>query len=80
MKRVLLLVALLGFAVGAQAGDPNVSGMGCCKGEPASAQASCCAKGKGAQAKAAQGRKAGPQDSVARKSLQSPKALSLACR
>jgi hypothetical protein len=80
MKRFFFLVVLIGFGVGAQAGDPNACSMGCCKGEAASAQAPCCAKGKAVQAKAARGNKARPQDSAVKKPLQSPKAVSLACK
>jgi hypothetical protein len=70
----------MALGVAAQAGDPNACSMGCCQSQAASAQVSCCHKGKGAQAKAARGNKAGSQDTAARKALQSPKAMSLACR
>ena len=80
MKRVLFLIALTAFGVAAQAGDPNACSMGCCQGEAARAQAACCAKGKGEQARAARGKKARSQDTAVRKPLQSPKAMSLACK
>jgi len=80
MKRLLFLVALMGFGVAAQAGDPNACSMGCCQSQAASAPVSCCQKGKGAQAKAARGNKARSQDTALKKSLQSPKAMSLACK
>ena len=80
MKRLLFLVALMAFGVAAQAGDPNACSMGCCQSHAANAQASCCAKGKGTQARAARGHKAGSQDTAVKKSLQSPKAMSLACK
>jgi hypothetical protein len=80
MKRLLFLVALMAFGVAAQAGDPNACSMGCCQSQAASARASGCSKGKGAQAKAARGNKAGSQDTALKKSLQSPKAMSLACK
>ena len=54
--------------------------MGCCQSEASSAQASCCAKGKAAPAKAARGHKARSQDTAVKKPLQSPKAMSLACK
>ena len=78
MKRLLFLVALMAFGVAAQAGDPNACSMGCCQSQATSAQGSCCAKGKVAQAKAARGHKAGSQTIAAKKPLQSPKAMSLA--
>ncbi|HXP59739.1 MAG TPA: hypothetical protein VN829_04560 [Dongiaceae bacterium] len=78
MKRLLFLVALTAFAVAAQAGDPNTCSMGCCQSQATSAQGSCCAKDKGAQAKAARGNKARSLNIAAKKPLQSPKAISLA--
>jgi hypothetical protein len=81
MKRLLFLVALTAVGVAAQAGDPNACcSMGCCQSEASSAQASCCAKGKAAPAKAARGHKARSQDTAVKKPLQSPKAMSLACK
>ena len=68
----------MAFGVAAQAGDPGACSMGCCQSQATSAQGSCCAKGKGAQAKAARGNKAASQNIAARKPLQSPKAMSLA--
>ncbi|MGO9203035.1 MAG: hypothetical protein ACLQM8_21155 [Limisphaerales bacterium] len=80
MKRLLFWAALMAFAVAARAGDPNVGSTGCCQARATAAQAPCCAKGKGAQAKAAPGNKARSQGAAVKKSLQSPKAMSLACR
>ena len=81
MKKLLCVMALMAFAVAAQAGDPAGCGMGC--GQPKSGRAACCcAKGKGEQAKPARAHraKAGSKDTAAKQPLHSPKALSLACR
>jgi recombinational DNA repair protein (RecF pathway) len=79
IKKLIIVVALTVFGVAAQAGD--CCG-GCCGSQAATVKTStasggCCMKAKAEQAKAAQGNKA---KATAKKVLQSPKAISLACR
>ncbi len=79
IKKVLILAVLTAFGVAAQAGDCC---SGCCGSQAATVQTStssggCCSKAKAEQAKALRGAKA---KATAKKALQSPKAISLACR